>query len=405
MQRRLIATLTAALMLVVGLLGTVSAEKWIPVNEFKIGKVLHMTGDVALTGEKQRKGLELILDEINAAGGIHGVLPIKVIYEDDMGTNPGAIAALNKLLYDHEVVVTFATVRSTMVHALAPIIEEEEIPAIFGGSAWSLSELRNPWMFRVRCDDRTVGAAMAKFLVEGLGHEKIAALHDSDAFGSGGYQETSRALKELYGIEPVTVQKYASGTKDYTAQWMAIRDSGATAVFGWGTRSEDDGIILRQRKELGLDNLDFVGSNSYSTGTTKDIAGDTAYGIYSLADFTLSTTDPYQQDYIRRFEEKWGEKPDGDCTWTSTGLLVFVDAIERADVIKVENGQVYMRPLKETRERIRDALRQTKDLQTPLGRANCDVWQNMVHSINVIQVVPDGERFISSVTVDFEPYQ
>jgi ABC-type branched-subunit amino acid transport system substrate-binding protein len=36
-----------------------------------------MTGDVALTGEKQRKGLELILDEINAAGGIHGVLPIK----------------------------------------------------------------------------------------------------------------------------------------------------------------------------------------------------------------------------------------------------------------------------------------------------------------------------------------
>ena len=64
-------------MLVVGLLGTVSAEKWIPVNEFKIGKVLHMTGDVALTGEKQRKGLELILDEINAAGGIHGVLPIK----------------------------------------------------------------------------------------------------------------------------------------------------------------------------------------------------------------------------------------------------------------------------------------------------------------------------------------
>ncbi|NLM94673.1 MAG: amino acid ABC transporter substrate-binding protein, partial [Firmicutes bacterium] len=174
-MRRLIFAITL-LTLVMGLWGPVSAEKWVEIEEFTIGKVLHMTGDVALTGEKQRQGLELVLDQINAAGGINGV-PIKVIYEDDMGTNPGAISALNKLLYDHEVVVTFATVRSTMVHALAPIIADEEIPAIFGGSAWSLSELRNPWMFRVRCDDRTVGTAMAKFLVEGLGHKKIAALH------------------------------------------------------------------------------------------------------------------------------------------------------------------------------------------------------------------------------------
>ncbi|MGI6035394.1 MAG: ABC transporter substrate-binding protein [Limnochordia bacterium] len=404
MHRRLILVVTLALTLVMGLWGAVSAEEWIPIEEFTIGKVLHMTGDVALTGEKQRKGLELVLDETNAAGGINGV-PIKVIFEDDLGTNPGAIAALNKLLYDHEVVVTFATVRSTMVHALSPIIEEEEIPAIFGGSAWSLSELRNPWMFRVRCDDRTVGTAMAKFLVENLGHKKIAALHDSDSFGTGGYQETARAMKELFDIEPVTVQKYASGTKDYTAQWMAIRDSGATAVFGWGTRSEDDGIILRQRKEFGLDNLDYVGSASYSSGTTRDIAGDTAFGVHSLADFSWNTTDPYQQEHIEAFKAKYGFLPDTDTTWTSTGMIVFVDAIKRADVLKTENGKHYMRPVKETRRRIRDALRETKDLQTPLGKANCDVWQNLIHSINVIQVVPEGERYISTVTVDFELYQ
>ena len=404
-MRRLIFAITL-LTLVMGLWGPVSAEKWVEIEEFTIGKVLHMTGDVALTGEKQRQGLELVLDQINAAGGINGV-PIKVIYEDDMGTNPGAISALNKLLYDHEVVVTFATVRSTMVHALAPIIADEEIPAIFGGSAWSLSELRNPWMFRVRCDDRTVGTAMAKFLVEGLGHKKIAALHDSDSFGTGGYQETARALKELYDIEPVTVQKYASGTKDYTAQWMAIRDSGATAVFGWGTRSEDDGIILRQRKELGLDHLDFVGSASYSTQTTRDIAGDTVYGVYSLADFSWTNTDPYQQEHIKQMNEKWGIMPDTDTTWTSTGMLILADAIKRADVLKTENGKHYMRPLEETRKRIRDALRETKDLPTPLGKATCDGWQNMIHSINVIQVDPgpDGERHIQTVSVDFEPYK
>ncbi|MGI6038282.1 MAG: ABC transporter substrate-binding protein, partial [Limnochordia bacterium] len=166
-MKRWMLTVLLIVTLVLGVVGISAAEKWVPIDTFKIGKILHMTGDMALTGEKQRKGLELALDQINAAGGINGV-PLEVIYEDDMGTNPGAINALNKLLYDHGVVVTFATVRSTMVHALSPIIEEEEVPAIYGGSAWSLSELRNPWGFRVRCEDRTVGAAMAKFIVEEL---------------------------------------------------------------------------------------------------------------------------------------------------------------------------------------------------------------------------------------------
>ncbi|MGI6038284.1 MAG: ABC transporter substrate-binding protein [Limnochordia bacterium] len=403
MKRWAITALLVAT-LVLGIFGVVSAEKWVPIDSFKIGNILHMTGDMALTGEKQRQGLDLALSQINAAGGINGV-PLEVIYEDDLGTNPGAINALNKLLYDHEVVVTFATVRSTMIHALLPIIEEEGIPAIYGGSAWSLSEVPNSWGFRVRCEDRSVGAAMAKYIVEELGHTKIAALHDSDAFGSGGHQETARALKEFYGIEPVTVQRYASGTKDYTAQWMAIRDSGATAVYAWGTRASDDGIILRQRKEFGLDHIEFIGSNSYGTVTTRDIAGDTAHGIYCLPDFTLETTDPVCRQYIEDFEAMYGELPDTDTTWTHAGMIILKDALERADVLKVENGQAYMRPLEETRQRVRDALRETKGVPTILGEANTDVYHNMIHSIQVIQITPDGEDHISTVTVDHEPYK
>ncbi|MGI6037111.1 MAG: ABC transporter substrate-binding protein [Limnochordia bacterium] len=402
-MKRWMLTVLLIATLVFSAFGIVAAEKWVPIDTFKIGKVLHMTGDMALTGELQRKGLELAVEAINAAGGINGV-PIEIIYEDDLGTNPGALSALNKLLYDHGVVVTFATVRSTMVHALSPIIEEEEVPAIYGGSAWSLSELRNPWGFRVRCEDRTVGTAMAKFIVEELGHTKIAALHDSDAFGTGGYEETAKALKELYGIEPVTVQRYASGTKDYTAQWMAIRDSGATCVFAWGTRAEDDGIILRQRKEFGLDKLEFVGSASYGNVITRDIAGDTVYGVYSLNDFSMNTDDPVARQFIAEFHARYGDRPDTECTWPHTGMTIFADAIRRADVLKVENGQAYMRPLRETRERIRDALREVKGVKTVLGEANCDIWHNMIHSINVIRITPEGQDHIATVSVDFEPY-
>ena len=116
------------------------------------------------------------------------------------------------------------------------------------------------------------GSDNGRFMVEDP-DAKIAGLHDSDAFGTGGFVETAKALKELYGIDVLTEQKYSTGTKDYTAQLLAIKNSGATCVFAWGTRLEDDAIILRQKAQLGLE-VDFVGSASYSSTPIRDIAGD-----------------------------------------------------------------------------------------------------------------------------------
>src|SRR5215467_7371928 len=52
----------------------------------RIGAVLPFSGGVELYGEQARLGLELAMDEINAAGGILG-RPVTVVFRDD-GTRP-----------------------------------------------------------------------------------------------------------------------------------------------------------------------------------------------------------------------------------------------------------------------------------------------------------------------------
>ena len=67
-------------------------DGWVEVDSFQIAAVNHMTGSTALTGTLRENGYELAKEEINAAGGVNG-LPIEIVYEDDQGTNTGAVSA------------------------------------------------------------------------------------------------------------------------------------------------------------------------------------------------------------------------------------------------------------------------------------------------------------------------
>jgi len=41
-------------------------------------------------------------------------------------------------------------------------------------------------------------------------------LHDSDAFGTGGMKAFTEALRNMYGIEPVMIEKFHAGDRDFT---------------------------------------------------------------------------------------------------------------------------------------------------------------------------------------------
>ena len=68
----------------------------------KIGQIIAMTGEAAESGKYHKQGAELAADQINAAGGING-RKIQIVLEDDQTTNPGAVAAFQKLLEDPEI--------------------------------------------------------------------------------------------------------------------------------------------------------------------------------------------------------------------------------------------------------------------------------------------------------------
>lgn len=379
----------------------VAADGWVRVNYFLIGAVNHMTGPVALSGERRQHGYELAAREVNAAGGING-LPIRIIYEDDQGTNPGAVAATNRILSQHPIVALMIC-RSPMVNAVHPIILNEGVPTFFGATAWSISELRNPWFFRMRVNDRGNAQIMARFLVENLGRTRIASLSAADAFGEGGCIETQAALRERFNMTPVSIQRYTGGTRDFTAQLLAIRAANADAIYAWGTNSEDNAIILRQFRQLGLyQTMDFVGSAAYATQITIDLAGETANDIYSINDFAFEDTRPELQHWINTYRATFGDEPDFWSLNTYDMVKLIADAARRANIVRREGDRFYLMPLPQARAALAEALRNTRGFRGAAGDYTADRWQNMIHSSTIVRIADERLQFVEVVSLDIE---
>jgi branched-chain amino acid transport system substrate-binding protein len=299
----------------------------------KIGQIIPMTGEAAESGKYHKQGAEIAIDKINAAGGING-RKLTVVLEDDQTTNPGAVAALQKLLEDKDIPVILGSIRSTQVQAMLPTINEAKIPVAIGGTNYGLTHSGSQWVFRFRPHDGMSAKVIAKFMVEELKMKKVAIIHASDAFGNGGRDMLTPAVKALGG-EVVLDQGYNNGEKDFTGVVQALKKSGATGLNTYMTYGTDLGVLARQIKQLGAQ-VTWVGSPSITGVDSRNLAGDSLYGTYGVTDFHIDAS-PTSKAFATAYKAKYGQDPDLYAAWCYDAVLVFAEAMKRAPDLKPEN--------------------------------------------------------------------
>jgi branched-chain amino acid transport system substrate-binding protein len=299
----------------------------------KIGQVIPITGEAAESGKYQKQGAELALEKVNAAGGVHG-RKLVLVQEDDQTTNPGAVAALQKLLEDKEIPGFIGSIRSTQVQAMLPTINEAKVPVMIGGTNYGLTHSGSQWVFRFRPNDGMSAKVIAKFVAEELKLKRPAVVHASDAFGNGGRDLVVAALKDL-GVTPALVQGYNNGEKDFTAVVQAIKKADATALITYMTFSTDLGILARQLKQLGS-KAAWIGSPSITAIDGRNLAGDALYGTYGITDFHVDAS-PTSKAFAAAYKAKYNQDPDLYAAWTYDAVLVLAEAMKKAPDLKPES--------------------------------------------------------------------
>ncbi len=147
-----------------------------------------------------------------------------------------------------------------------------------------------------------------------------------DAFGTGGADLVEKAAKE-WGLTIVRREKSTTAAKDFTAEFLAFKNSGAEILIFYG-HQEATALLQRQMRQLGSP-FKFLGSPSAASKDALNLAREAAEGIWAVVDVV-----PGRSEANRRFAEAYknecNEEYDNLSIWTYDGLKILGAAIQKA---------------------------------------------------------------------------
>lgn len=350
----------------------------------RLGSIPPLTGSNALLGEQEHDGVLLAVEQINARPGkVYDDRPFVIVEEDATNDNQSAVSALNKMLGEN-VVAIVNPVLSTQIQAMAPVMKDQMIPWMTGGTAVKNTQLGVNGLFRLRASDAITAAAMTNFIVQEKKAKKVAILHASDAFGTGGAEQIVINLKK-HGLDPIVNLQYPKDAKDYTAEILRIKQSGADALAMYVQNPSDTAVILQQIRSLNL-TCPIVGSPSLANTTAIQTAGKNANGAYAAVDFIVGMNSNVATHFLTSFYNRFHKQPDvgsgSGWVFDAVGLLAYVYKQQRSTDPK----------------RTIASLEKIRNWEGVLGAHTADAEHNMVHTVSIGQINDGNFALVKTVT-------
>ena len=261
-------------------------------------------------GAMNKRGIDLAVEEINAAGGVRG-RPLQVLARDDAADGKRAAAIALEFLRNPQVSAVIGHVNSGTMVAAAKIYDGA-LPAVATTATSPDLTGISPWVFRVIASDSATGVQLAQF-ARRLGHTRVAILYENDSYGRGLANAFRRSFEgTILGIDPIP-----SGAGDFEPYIAYLKRQAPDLVFVAGT--EASGMaILREAKRQEL-TAAFIGGD----GWTGIVGEPAAAGSYVGAPFTAADQRAEAQKFVAAFRRKYSLTPDGNAAlaYDATRLL------------------------------------------------------------------------------------
>lgn len=289
-----------------------------------------MTGQYAAFGEQMKRGAEMAVKDINAAGGVNGE-QLRLEIGDDACDPKQAVAVANGFVNEDVVFVAGHFCSSSSIPASA-IYNEEGILQISPASTNpQLTEQGFDNVFRTCGRDDVQGIYAANYVVDNNVATKVAVLHDKSAYGQGLADEFKKQLNAR-GVQEVMYEAITQGDKDFSALITKMKGAGVELIYLGGYHTEG-GLIVRQSREQGF-NAKLMSGDALVTEEYWQITGDTGEG--TLMTFAPDPRKvPAATEVVARFKET-GYEPEGYTLYTYAAIQAWVDAAKKAGSTEAE---------------------------------------------------------------------
>jgi branched-chain amino acid transport system substrate-binding protein len=381
----------AVMLLVAGPVPPASAQgtPGVTADEIRIGALGALTGPGYLYGRLIMNGAEVVYNEVNKAGGVHG-RKIVLVREDDRCDAATAIAAAKKLIFQHQVFMLHGGGCSNASIAARPEIEKANVPwVVFASVADEVTLPTAPYIFSTALAASIESAAQLEFALQ-RGAKRVAVISMRDAWGRARYNPLMETFKRKR-VTPVADEEMSPDANDATPQVLRLRQANPDAVI-IVLYPKAAAVYMRDATKLGFKPMQ-IGQTALGDllAFREQVALPNALDRFFTISHVRYTPDDPEMERWRGLVEKH---------FPGDRLSVY-------NIMGVASASVVVEVLKRagkdlTRERVRDELAKLKDFNTNIypGVITCTPTDHQCHKTPAfMQLMGDKVKTVGVTTV------
>lgn len=291
-----------------------------------LGVAAPFTGDVAQFGLSIRKGADLMVEEVNAKGGIRGE-QIRLVYQNDAGNPQEAAIVARKLASNDEIVAVVGHFNSSCSLAAKPIYRAAGVLQFSPASTNPMVTKDSEWTFRNIYDDTFQGYSLAHYVHDKLKLSSVGVFYDNDDYGIG-LKNAFIAEAETLGVDIVGQESFERDTVDFTPQLVKIASAKPDAIMIGGLYTQAAQIAAQARR-MGI-TAPLLGADGLHSIDLIKIGGDATEGMLITVPFLMELGDDRTKAFVAAYQAKYHDDPDSWAALTYDAVGTILTAIERA---------------------------------------------------------------------------
>jgi branched-chain amino acid transport system substrate-binding protein len=347
-----------------------------------VGAALSLTGRFAVQGEQAHRGLQLWVEDVNAAGGMvvperGGSAPIRLLIHDDQSRVGPAAALAEQLVVNERVDLLIGPYSSALTLAVAPVAERHhKVLWNHGGSSDAIDEQGFRYLVNLLSPaGRYFVGLLDMVSAEAPSARRVALLHGA----RGTFARAVAAGAETYavrlGFELILAEPYPPTKDGFGDLVPRVAAHHPDLILGVGTTEADLRFAraLRDRR-VGVHAIGLVAA---PIRHFKDVLGADADGFCGPSQWEPSVSHvpdlgPTSDQFATRFRARFRAEPDYPAAQAYAAGLIAARCVEVAGTLRDD-------PLRQAA----DAL----DLHTFYGgfRLDRSTGQQIGHDLVVVQ--------------------
>ena len=307
----------------------------ISATEIVLGTHQDLSGPIKGWGTAVANGMKLAVEEVNAAGGVHG-RKLKLVLEDSGYDPKRSVLATQKMIEKDQIFVNLGSMGSPTVLAAQDITLDAGVPQLFPLTAAEFTYKFDPAKPQERLKFNNLlpyvesTRAAVKWMMEAKNFKKPCIMHQDDEYGKNvldGFNQQLAAMK----VPPASTTSYKRGASDFSAQVAKMKSDGCDMVV-LGTVIRETIGAMGEAKKLGWD-VTFLGATPTNVLEVPALGKEAVEGLYAAAAFEIPYEDTAKgkvKDWLTNYKKMFNSEANTQAIIGYNAVTTFAHYVNKA---------------------------------------------------------------------------